>query len=81
MHEAAPVADRTIFELRFPTLREAGRSLSFPCDAAGCVALDSLSDVARNNYFLARSLLGWAYGSPKVMSCRIAPTSRQCTQA
>ncbi|MDY0749058.1 hypothetical protein SNE35_31465 [Paucibacter sp. R3-3] len=78
MHDTSSVADQLFFELFFPTLRAAGRSLSFPCDAKGCVALDSLSEPARNNYFLARTLMGWAYGAPRVMSCVLSPTNRQC---
>jgi len=47
---------QTGFELRFQSLFAAGRALSFPCDAAGRVNLDALSERARRNYF---SLAAW----------------------
>ena len=37
-------------ELRFQSLFDAGRSYAFPCDAAGRVDMDALSDKARENY-------------------------------
>ncbi len=43
-----------------------GRTLSFPCDAAGLVTLDDLSDSARDNYLLARALVGRDYQPPVV---------------
>jgi len=59
---AAPSA----FELRFPSLSGTGRALSFPCDASGLVQMDSLSARARNNYLLARALMGRDYGWPSL---------------
>ena len=35
------------YELRFQSLFDAGRAYAFPCDAAGHVDMDSLSDAAR----------------------------------
>jgi hypothetical protein len=61
---AAPSA----FELRFPSLSGAGCALSFPCDASGSVHMDSLSERARNNYLLARALMGRDYGWPSVLA-------------
>jgi len=55
------------FELRFPSLFHEGRALSFPCDAAGHVDLDALSDRARNNYFYARSVIGREFEMPAVL--------------
>lgn len=46
------------FELRFTSLFNAGRALAFPCDAAGRVDLDALSERARSNYFYARAVGG-----------------------
>ena len=46
------------FELRFASLFHEGRGLAFPCDAAGRVDLDALSERARNNYFYARAVGG-----------------------
>lgn len=42
------------------------RRLEFPCDAAGVVLLDLLSERARNNYFLARVTQGRDYLAPEV---------------
>ena len=55
------------FELRFQSLFHEGRALSFPCDAAGHVDLDALSDRARNNYFYARSVIGREFEMPAVL--------------
>ncbi len=54
------------FMLRFESLFKPGRSLSFPCDATGCVPLDRLSDKARNNYFFTRATVGREYARPVV---------------
>jgi hypothetical protein len=54
------------YELRFESLFDAGRGLSFPCDAGGSVALDSLSERARNNYIYARAVVGREYAVPCV---------------
>ena len=56
----------TSFELRFQPLQD-GRALSFPCDAAGHVDLDALSERARNNYFYARSVIGREFETPAVL--------------
>lgn len=48
-----------------------GRSFSFPCDAAGFVSLDTLSDSARANYLLARALVGWDYQTPVVAPAEV----------
>ncbi len=54
------------FELRFQSLFHEGRALAFPCDAAGRVDLDALSERARNNYFFARGLIGRDFAMPAV---------------
>jgi hypothetical protein len=54
------------FEIRFESLFVAGRALSFPCDAAGHVDLDTLPARARHNYLFARSLIGRDFASPVV---------------
>ncbi len=46
------------YELRFVSLFDEGRGLSFPCDAEGHVDLDALSEKARLNYFYARTVIG-----------------------
>ncbi len=55
------------FELRFRSLFNEGRGLAFPCDAAGHVDLDGLSEHARNNYFYARTLIGRDFAMPAVL--------------
>jgi hypothetical protein len=54
------------FELRFPSLFDTGRALCFPCNESGDVALDDMGERMRNNYFLARTLVGRDWGCPKV---------------
>ena len=58
------VADR--FELRFQSLFAEGRALAFPCDAAGRVDLDALTERSRCNYFFARSVVGRDFACPAV---------------
>ncbi len=53
------------FSLVYSPLDE-GPSLSFPCDEQGQVPLDSLSERSRDNYLLARALVGRNYHRPKV---------------
>ncbi len=55
------------YELRFWSLFDAGRSYAFPCDAAGHVDMDALSDAARDNYLYARTVVGLEYSVPTVM--------------
>lgn len=54
------------FELRFQSLFNEGRALSFPCDDAGRVNLDALSERARSNYFYARTVIGREFAHPAV---------------
>jgi hypothetical protein len=54
------------YEIRFQSLFNEGRALSFPCDAEGHVVLDSLSDRARDNYLYARAVVGREYAFPCV---------------
>ena len=54
------------YEIRFRSLFQEGRGLSFPCDAEGHVQLDDLSDAARNNSLYARALVGREYATPAV---------------
>lgn len=54
------------YELRFTSLFNDGRGLSFPCDAAGRVDLDALSEQARNNYLFARAVIGRDFTFPAV---------------
>jgi hypothetical protein len=52
------------FELRFAPLFDAGRGYAFPCDAAGNVDIDGLTDRARANYFYARTTVGRDFQAP-----------------
>ncbi len=54
------------FEIRFQSLFNEGRALSFPCDEQGHVSMDSLSDRARENYLYARAVIGREYAYPLV---------------
>ena len=63
MNATTPAA---AFELRFRSLFNEGRGLSFPCDAAGRVNIDALSERARLNYFYARTVIGREYFVPAV---------------
>jgi hypothetical protein len=51
-------------ELRFTALLETGRGCAFPCDAAGNVDLDGLTDRSRAEYFYARTTIGREFRSP-----------------
>ena len=54
------------FEIRFQSLFNEGRALSFPCDEQGQVSMDSLSDRARETYLYARAVIGREYAYPLV---------------
>lgn len=64
-----PVSSAAQFEVRFDCLVDAERALAFPCDEAGRVDLDTMSECVRNNYFYARATRGWQYA----MTARIVP--------
>ena len=55
------------YELRFQSLHAAGRAYVFPCDAAGHVDMDALSDAARENYLFARIVVGHDVSPPAVI--------------
>ncbi|GAP33564.1 hypothetical protein ABXN37_00055 [Piscinibacter sakaiensis] len=61
------------FELRFQSLFNEGRALSFPCDGGGHVALDALSERARVNYLYARAVVGREFAVPVVRPVDMAP--------
>lgn len=66
MNAHAQIAAAGGYEIRFQSLFNEGRGLSFPCDAQGHVALDELSDRARDNYLYARAVIGREYAFPYV---------------
>lgn len=55
-----------IYELRFQSLFDQGRALSFPCNARGEVDLDALGEKALLNYLRARTTIGRDYAHPAV---------------
>ena len=57
----------TRFEIRFPSLFHEGRGLGFPCDVAGRVDLDALSERGRNNYLFARAMVGREFATPNIL--------------
>jgi hypothetical protein len=66
----SPATSRS-YELFFRSLFHEGRGYSFPCDPAGHVDLDALSERARTNYFFARTVIGRDFAAPAV-ECRDA---------
>lgn len=56
----------SLFQLCFRSLFDPGRGYAFPCDQAGRVDLDSLSQDARNNYLYARAMIGRELSVPEV---------------
>jgi hypothetical protein len=68
MSAAAVSIPPAAFVLRFQSLFNSGRALSFPCDAGGRVDLDGLSERARQNYLYARAVVGRDYSAPCVCS-------------
>jgi len=57
--------DSVRFELRFQSLFNTGRALSFPCDAGGHVDMDALSERARDSYLYARAVIGREFSLPQ----------------
>jgi hypothetical protein len=56
------------FALFFQSLFNEGRGLAFPCDAAGHVDIDVLSDRARTNYLYARAVVGREFAVPAIVA-------------
>ncbi|HEX7638405.1 MAG TPA: hypothetical protein VF457_08420 [Burkholderiaceae bacterium] len=54
------------YELRFQSLFHTGRGLSFPCDAAGRVQWEAMSDGARASFLRAQQGVGREFASPAV---------------
>lgn len=57
------------YELRFAGLFNVGRGYAFPCDAEGLVDIDCLSELARANYFYARTSVGREFFAPVTCPC------------
>lgn len=56
------------YELRFEPLGAQAGALAFPCDAAGHVFLDALSEPAKRRYLYARVVLGREFAPPAVVA-------------
>lgn len=52
--------------LRFTSLYNPGRGIAVPCDEAGLVDIDSLTQGLRTAYFFARTMIGREYSLPRV---------------
>jgi len=61
---AAPTSAH--FELRFQPLCEGVPPFAFPCDAAGHVDMDALTDATREKYLYARTVVGRVFQRPAV---------------
>jgi hypothetical protein len=68
MHADRGLPEANGYELRFDSLFVDGRGMAFPCDAAGCVDLDALSERGRSNYLYARAVVGREFRTPAVRS-------------
>ncbi len=64
---SASSLDAQDYHLRFQSLFNEGRALVFPCDAAGHVDMDALSERARHNYLYARTVIGREFATPAVI--------------
>ena len=57
-----------MFQLLFRSFfHDEGRGYTFPCDEAGHVPMDELSERARSNYLFARAMVGRDY-APAVVT-------------
>jgi len=66
-HLTAAPLEAGQYELRFQSLFDEGRGFAFPCDEAGHVDIDALSNRARLNYFYARTVIGREVSMPAVL--------------
>ena len=71
----AAIGHGAAFHLRFRPLSREENEFTCPCDATGQVAMDELSERARNRYLFARAMVGRAYAPPEVTA------DRQCEPA
>jgi hypothetical protein len=58
--------DRTAFLLRFRSLVGEANEFTCPCDAAGHVVMDEMSERARSSYLFARAMVGRLYAPPEI---------------
>jgi len=62
---------RPQYQIRFQSLYNEGRALTFPCDAQGRVEMDALSEKARMNYLYARAVVGREFAAPAVLEAEL----------
>jgi hypothetical protein len=72
MSPSTPETPRYGYEVHFESLFHAGRSFRFPCDEQGRVALERLSERARQSYLRVRELVGRELASPAVLRAALA---------
>ena len=58
--------DRAAFQLRFHSFAGEANEFKCPCDAAGHVVMDEMSERARSSYLFARAMVGRLYAPPEV---------------
>ncbi|NPC54888.1 hypothetical protein [Caenimonas soli] len=58
--------DRATFQLRFRSLVGEANEVTCPCDAAGHVVMDEMSERARSSYLFARAMVGRFYAPPEI---------------
>ena len=61
------VRDACGYQIRFQSLFQQGRALSFPCDRQGHVDLNALTPRAMDNYLFARAMVGREFAAPAVL--------------
>ena len=54
------------YEVRFQSLFNHGRGMTFPCDSEGRVDIDKMNEKLRNNYLFARAMVGREFAMPHV---------------
>lgn len=64
--------DTVGYQIRFQSLFQQGRALSFPCDRDGRVDLNALTPRAMDNYLFARAMVGREFATPALLD----PTQR-----
>lgn len=67
MRSPSSTSEAASYEIRFRSLFQPGRGLSFPCDAQGLVCTEALSERGRLAYERACAGVGLEYAVPDVM--------------
>lgn len=74
--DGGDTASAAIYQLVYPSIH-GERHFAFPCDVAGKVELNALTEHARDNYLLARALVGRNFYKPKVVCMRSSVNGAQ----